>query len=648
MPDQEKGAERLAWAGAVAGGLVFVVCMWMLHSGRSLSLMPPALAGLLLLVLSLLTAGRLYFSRRQEEEADNLRIYREQHPGTELFEDSDEALKLASRANRIYAVYVLPVAVLVAGAALIAVSALVWRGWGAMPVMPTPRNPLSYASLALALLVAALLAGSYYVGASRAAACRWLRPAGACMFLIAALLLLSSVVLYGVNAGIIPVVGDLRVAQAGLVILMILGIELVLSVIVEFYRPRGRREERPVFESRILALFTEPGGVARNVAASLDYQFGFKISEAGFYRFLERLVVPFAVVLVVCFWLLTCFVVVNVEENGIRERFGAAVNKTPLKPGLYCKLPWPFARIYRFPVRRVQELPIGYIPAEGDDGHQAVSVDQPPTGPMGDMSGMVITWDKQHNKDEVNFVVASRVEQSRPESEVQEGGAKVPVSAYFMAASIPLYFKVENLYKYAYEHKNPLQEIEALAQREVVRYLATVDLFDILGQGRAAGAKILEERIQAACDEADLGITVVFVGLEGIHPPVRTGRFFNEVVSAREEKHTAILEAEKNAIGKEADAKAQAYEIVARAQAYRYDRQQVSEAEAARFNKQLLAYQASPAIFMLRSYLDMLEEQTAGIRKYIVATEKGEETIILNLEEKLRPDLLDIDLDREE
>ena len=65
-------------------------------------------------------------------------------------------------------------------------------------------------------------------------------------------------------------------------IFAVLGVEFITNFIIEFYRPRTMREARPIFESRLLALFTEPGGVMRNIASALDYQFGFQVPEPGF------------------------------------------------------------------------------------------------------------------------------------------------------------------------------------------------------------------------------------------------------------------------------------------------------------------------------------------------------------------------------
>ena len=152
-----------------------------------------------------------------------------------------------------------------------------------MDAFPVARRPLSMAALSILLAITSAVCGSYFVGVSRETGCRWLRPSGAWMFLTGSLFLLSGGVMLCEHFSKWPDVVDHRAAQAAVLILVVLAVEHVLSFVIEFYRPRMPGEElRPLPESRLLALLTEPGGVARNVAASLDYQFGFQVSEVWF------------------------------------------------------------------------------------------------------------------------------------------------------------------------------------------------------------------------------------------------------------------------------------------------------------------------------------------------------------------------------
>ena len=67
-------------------------------------------------------------------------------------------------------------------------------------------------------------------------------------------------------------------------------------------------------------------------------------------------------------------------------------------------------------------------------------------------------------------------------------------------------------------------------------------------------------------------------------------------------------------------------------------------ARAALFTNQIPAYRASPAVYAQRAYLQVLERAGSGARKIILAATNTEDVILLNLEEKIRPDLLDMSL----
>jgi regulator of protease activity HflC (stomatin/prohibitin superfamily) len=639
MKDVSTRPIHLSWAASVIGLIILILGAVLAAAANATALVPAYLAGAVVLALGLLAVGRTHFQRRQAVEEDDVAEYRRTHGATELFEDADEAVRLAARANEHYVKYFVPVVTILVGLALLGTMIVLWQRWAETDTFIAAKTPLSMAVLSLVVFLASLICGSYFVGVSREEGCRWVRPAGAWMFFSGLLFLLGSVALFCEHFGIAVEQIDPRIARVSAVLTAVLGAELVLSFVIEFYRPRMPGEkERPLPESRLLALFTEPGGVARNVAASLDYQFGFKVSEVWFYRFLERTVVPFGVLLLITLWLLTCIVVVKTEENGIRERFGAVVSETPLEPGIYFKLPAPFAKIYKFPVDRVQEIPIGYVPAGAGEEAQMDPLEEEL---QGDPEGRVIVWSKRHYKHETDFIVASTPEANERQQLVDDGGG-APVTVSFMSASLPLYYKIKNLYDYRYRHADPEVTLEDVATREVVRYLASVDFFTILTSGRAEGADVLAGRIQDAADDIQLGIQVVFIGLQGIHPPVYVGAAFDDVVAASEERHQRILEAETYAIRREPQAEGDAAELVSKAEAYREERVRVSAAEADRFQKQLLGFAASPRLFVLNSYLNVLENEAAPIRKYIVATPSGSEVFILNLEKKLRPDLLDI------
>jgi len=65
-----------------------------------------------------------------------------------------------------------------------------------------------------------------------------------------------------------------------------LAAETLISLVLEIYRPRVKgRIGPPLYESRTIGLLGQPEGIVSTVAHTLDYQFGFKVSETWFYSF---------------------------------------------------------------------------------------------------------------------------------------------------------------------------------------------------------------------------------------------------------------------------------------------------------------------------------------------------------------------------
>ena len=69
----------------------------------------------------------------------------------------------------------------------------------------------------------------------------------------------------------------------------------------------------------------------------------------------------------------------------------------------------------------------------------------------------------------------------------------------------------------------------------------------------------------------------------------------------------------------------------------------IAEAEAGRFNTQLVTYRIMPRMFRLKAYLDLLENDCRDIRKFIIASGLDNEVYQLNFETKQQLDLIDVD-----
>jgi HflK protein len=361
-------------------------------------------------------------------------------------------------------------------------------------------------------------------------------------------------------------------------------------------------------------LFTDPAGWVRNVGGALDYQFGFKVSETWLYRFLEGALLPLVIFQLVVLYLLSSLVFLGPEEEGIVERFGKPRAETwHLESGFHLKLPWPFETVRRFPVKRLQNVDIGF--------HEEAGKGEPET----------ILWNVPHYQSEEQFLTASR--------EAATSDA-VPVS--LVSFNIRIEYQITDLFKYAYRCSDPHQAVQQLAYRTITLTAANRGLSDVLGEGRQAMAQAVQEQMQRAADALGIGIRIAYVGVQGVHPPVSVADAFQSVIGATEEKEASILKARADANRVLPLADAAAMKTITNAAAYAVRRAELSSAEADRFVKRLESYRLSPEVFKTRLYLGALRDSLTNARKYIIAASPATEVIQLNLEEKLAPDLFDL------
>jgi len=162
---------------------------------------------------------------------------------------------------------------------------------------------------------------------------------------------------------------------------------------------------------------------------------------------------------------------------------------------------------------------------------------------------------------------------------------------------------------------------------------------------RQAAGEALHRRIQARADELNLGVQVIFVGLQNIHPPIGTrtlpvAEAFEKVVGAMQQKQTNILAAQAYEARRIPAASAEATNLVTQARSDRLLRVSTAMAEATRFTNQLAAFRASPTAYPQRAYLETLATALPGVKKYVLVASNTQDVVVLNLEETVRPDLL--------
>lgn len=666
VSERGRMAKRLAIVGLIlSAGLALTVLLagpvyvWSGIALFSLGLFPFTLA-LVFCIVALVQS--VLFVRTMEEEEEKLLLEKRKSSVTSLLDISEDVRFTARHTYDTFLKYIPSAVACLCFVLSTAAFAALWSqgllgsGETAFLGATAPKNPINLAFVGAMAAVFSFICGVFFIGQAHVREFRFLRPAGSMMILGAAVMLLSAICALLLNAG--GAGYDGAVSRVVVVVYAILTIEFLLNFVKEFYRPRTGEEQLPVYESRVLGVFTEPGGVMRNIASSLDYQFGFQVSKTRIYGFFQKSLIPAVIVWGLIFWLFTGIAEVAPGEVGIRERFGAfpGSGNEVLQPGVHLKLPWPCERIVRVPVDLVQMVTIG---AQIDREKVAES-------------GKVILWTGKHYLKEDMFLVATKTASSDKESAseaqaISARGSRGAASSSLLPASLlevslPLFFKAkaDEPYNYAFQFSNVSDAVLAIGRAEATSYFASTDFLMDLSYGRVSVSEHLRDRIQARCDALKMGVDVLSIEMHDAHPPVGSGgeeeqgpegngmpnvaESFQDVVCAREDAASAVFRAQAVAEKTVNQAGVEASKIVLDASGYKFNVTEVAKTDAERFISQMESYRKQPTLFQLRSYLDFLENDCAGIRKYVISSKIPMRNYVLNLESKPSLDLLDTDL----
>ena len=184
--------------------------------------------------------------------------------------------------------------------------------------------------------------------------------------------------------------------------------------------------------------------------------------------------------------------------------------------------------------------------------------------------------------------------------------------------------------------------MQDLATREVVRFLAGVDLNEVMSTSRAEAAQVLRERIQAAADERSLGAKITFVGLQDIHPPTTVAGEYEKFVGAGQEAIATNNYAKAYAIQTNALATAQAFTTTNTAEATRLQVETAAFAHAALFTNQIPAFEAARSVYKQRAYFQTFADATKNARKYILLVTNTQNVLIFNLEDQIGNDFINL------
>lgn len=460
--------------------------------------------------------------------------------------------------------------------------------------------------------------GAYGSGLCRVSQWRPVRAGSGYALTTAAFMALSGIcLLLSSKIGFYPE----RVITVLLVMWMSLqAIEIIANVILDHYRPRlPDTEQRPAYDSRLSGILAEPQGIFETFSHTLDYQFGFKVSDTWFFRFIEKAFAPLLIVVILSFYLLSSFVLVRPGQAAVIERFGAPRNfyrgaekdwaefakkHPPLHEGLHLKWPWPIETAKVIDRSRLSLITLGFGSENEQEARQKAD----------ELRQKMAEWDKQHVKDETLYLM--------PLPNKMHKNSNAKANYVFISGAFMVEYAINNdadVYRFAYGFKDPQKMMRAIAENEITKFLAGADFWQVMANQTDIMRKKLLENIQKSVRDNKLGVDVVNIGISNFHPPAGdVGKAFLEVIASRQSKQLEIYKGEVEATKIVGLAPSEAGKLLTEAQAYKFQREQVSAAEAVWFKDQLAAFMAAPTIYPVMKQMQVLEKALVNPRKIIL------------------------------
>lgn len=285
-----------------------------------------------------------------------------------------------------------------------------------------------------------------------------------------------------------------------------------------------------------------------------------------------------ALVLAVLFLALDCTYQIKEQEQAVLITFGQA--KAVTTPGLHFKL--PIIQQVRKVNTTIQGFAIGYSTEEN-----ASSEDE----------SLMITSD--YNFVNVDFFVEYRYSD--------------PVKAL-------------------YSSKSPMLILKNISQSCIRTVISSYPVDEVLTTGKNEIQAAIKAMILERLEEQDLGIQMVNITIQDSEPPTtEVMEAFKAVETAKQEKETALNNANKYRNEQLPQAQARADGIIKTAEGQKTERINEATAQVARFNAMYQEYIKNPAVTKQRMFYEAMEQVLPDL-KVIIESPSGDMQTIYPIE----------------
>ena len=372
------------------------------------------------------------------------------------------------------------------------------------------------------------------------------------------------------------------------------------------YRPKSKNEGYlPIYESRILALFSQPKGVLGNLAAMLEYQFGIKVSESLFASFSKKVLLPYVSLQLLSLFALSSVTYIKPSEKAL----------TILEPGIYFGAPWPMSSIERLDVHRVTEVDL----TENAEFEKKLSEAR--------IKPLVDNWDQEEYNELLNLA-----------AQINQDGQ---FSQNLVALNVKLSYRIQDVLKFRGAYENTEAALIMTGRKILTRTLLESNFNETIKSGLKDFHTKLKASLVDVCAE-EFGVEVIDVSVINFQPPPEVVEAYRSVHIALEERERLAIKADKYSNSRHNLAELDVDLLLKKATQETVLRKLLLDKELQAFNDQKEVYEKLPVLYKAIALMTTYEAVLKDVRKVVNLTGTQNEIITLELK-KSTPDLLELE-----
>ncbi|TVP12946.1 FtsH protease activity modulator HflK [Shewanella sp. MSW] len=221
---------------------------------------------------------------------------------------------------------------------------------------------------------------------------------------------------------------------------------------------------------------------------------------------------------------------------------------------------------------------------------------------------------------------------------IPASGSMLTADENMVVVELDVQYKVKDAYQYlfsAVDANSSLREATDSALRYVIGHSK---MNDILTTGRAKVRDDTRAEIERIIAPYNLGLQIEDVNFLPARPPEEVKDAFDDAISAQEDEHTYIRQAEAYQLEIEPKARGQVERISQDARAYKERVVQDAEGAVAKFNKLLPEYKLAPEVTRDRLYIDAMQQVFSDTNKVLIDAKNNGNLMYLPLDKLMSQD----------